>query len=303
MRKGLLLLVAASLPMGGCASMRAMQQPVRAKDLGHSVCPSGAQIREATGTVRPADERAAFRDGVISDCVKAIDARYLTFKAQLHTEASGTRLTTAVAATGAAAIGTFARADIARRLAAGSAFALGTSAAVDKNVFFDQALPALEAAMDARRDVVLKRIVEAQKADRLAETYTLVGAGYDLDAYQQAGNLYGAVADLTRGAVQKAQEAARELGEAQARPLGGYNPPELGVSERYDKLYAKIRAYRAPADEQKLKAAMDAMKVVVSEQASFDARKAALIGDIKRREIGPPDTQVVEAIKLEGIIK
>lgn len=304
MRILLRTLVAIALPLGGCTSMAAMQRPVASSDLKLSICPSSDEVREAHSL--PFAERGAFRDLVISNCVKAIDRRYQIFKAQLHEESSSSKLATAIIATGTSAIGTFAKADVARRLAAGNAFVLGASGAIDKSVFFDQTLPALEASMDARRDVILTRIIDSQRGDPEGRAYSLVSAGYDLDAYQNAGNLYAAVAQLTQAAAASAQAASKERQDAQINlfTLGQYNRPGPGIAARFDALYAKVRGYKDPNDAAKLDGILANLKIEAGDQWTFEAKRAAVIGAIKRQElVRDQNEQAANAATLEGFVK
>lgn len=302
-KSGIALVLLASTLLPGCASVSAVQTPITVADLGGGVCPTRQQLSQAASLTGVA--LGSFRDIVISECVKAINRNYGQFKLQMHNEATSTRLTAGILASGAAAIGSFARADIGRRLAAGNSFVLGASAVIDKEIFFQQTLPALEASMDANRDRILTRIVDAQRTDLEAKTYSLISAGYDLDAYQSAGNLYAAVSELTRSAAAEAEQAREEriLSETRVIDLGTFVPVEATARDRYQTLTRRVRGYREPADAAKVEAIGVALGLRFTPEISFEDRKGAITGEIvKRVHVSGAARQEAVLVELERLI-
>ena len=102
------------------------------------------------------------------------------------------------------------KADLAKKLAAGSALSLGVGSTINKDLFYKQTLPAIIASMEARRAKVLTGIAKAQNSDPQGQVYTLARAGNDLDLLQQAGSLATAVQELTNVAVDNANKAEQE---------------------------------------------------------------------------------------------
>ncbi len=208
------LLIVGYLLLAGCASVSGTQKRLTKDYVAkfEAVCPSEDQLLADHSS----ETDAQYRDRIIMVCVKAINAQYVDFAEQLSTESTGVNLISDVAAQSlATAASLVTKAKLAGELAAGSALSIGIGSSVNKNLFYEQTLPALLASMDARRSKVLTFIVESQNRDREAKVYTLARAGADLDLLQQAGSLTSAVRELTNSAVENANEADTVLQAAQ----------------------------------------------------------------------------------------
>jgi len=193
-----------------------MQQPIAASDLHASVCPSQADLahfEQLSGI-----ERREFRDDTIEDCTKAITKKYNQFKLSLHQEAVGTALTTDVLSLGLTAGSVLSGGGTAKALGQAGTFFIGAGTAINKDVFYQETLPAIEASMDAKRDTILKTILDSEKSDPAATSYTLTSAGYDIAAYEGAGNLYAAISELTKTASVNADTAKNAVTESQNAP-------------------------------------------------------------------------------------
>ncbi len=265
----------ATLP--GCASIGGMQAPITASDLQAGICPSAAEID--TFNALAGTKRQEFRDKVILGCVKAIDLHYLAFKTSLHREGVGSSLATDILSLGLATGAAISRTKAASRLAAGSALTLGVGAAINKDVFFQQTLPAIEAAMDARRDKLLKAIIDAEKSDPAATRYTLASAGIDLSAYEAAGNIYAAIAELTSEAGKAAADAKADLTASQT---AAYTAVEFSadIDTRLRALTDKLWLLKDPADRAKLDAV--ALKLGLKIK-SFEVQRVAILDEVVKR--------------------
>lgn len=153
-----------------------------------------------------------YRNMVIAVYVNAIDARYYDFRSRISSERreldSGIdigvlALTNAITA---------AATHHARDLAAIASTFGGAGAALDRNLFFDRALPALLAAMDTQRLRVLTRIQQNLGDD--AAQYPLEVAFADLNRYEMAGSLDAAIGQVTAQAAAAQQEAQRRYDAA-----------------------------------------------------------------------------------------
>jgi len=281
------VLGAALFFISGCASISGMQDAVTATDLHKGVCPSQAELdvfNTKTGTAR-----REYRDAVILDCIKAINKKYDAFKASLQNEAVNTNLITDVLSLGLTTGAALTKGQTAKELAAGGAFAIGTGTAINKDVFYQQALPAIESAMDAKRDTLLKGIVDSEGADPDATKYTLASAGIDLDAYESAGNLYAAISELTKTANVAAQAAKAELTASQTR----YEVQVLSptVFTRLKKITDYVRALKEPVDRAKLDAI--ASKLNIRPQGNFEQERVDIIDVVvKRINTGDQNAQI-----------
>jgi hypothetical protein len=221
-------LVGLALP--GCVAINGNQRAVTADDVAASnkfaACPTQRQATsyENAAPGNGPDQKATIRDNVIRECVKAIDRNYLAFKVGLHKESSVANLVTDIASLGLTSGASLATGKTAQRLAAGGAFVLGSGSAINKDVFYSQTLPAVEASMDAQRDRLLTEIITASKTDPAGTSYTLNNAGIALGAYERAGDVYAAISELTKTAAASAVAEKSKLDAAQAQP-----PIDLGV--------------------------------------------------------------------------
>jgi len=198
-------LVTLAFVLSACAAVKGSQDPITSDDLGKSVCPSETDV--STFDSNPAVGRGVYRDNVISKCIAAIDTKYEKFKNDLQSQTATTNLAVDILALGLTAASSATTGDAARDLAIGSTAALGTGAAINRDVFYQQTLPAVEAAMDDARTQIQIRIVKSQMADKSAANYTLASARSDINAYEAAGNINTAIRQLTTTANQKASNS------------------------------------------------------------------------------------------------
>lgn len=206
--------IAALMLLAGCASVRGSQELLTSADLDRhpAICPSEKQLTDT----HPTETKGQYRDRIIMACTKAINFKFGQFVQELSTESGlanlGTDLLSQTLSTAASVVD---GADLAKKLAAGSALSLGIGSTINKDLFYKQTLPAIVASMEARRDKVLTGIAKSQNADPEAKVYTLARAGNDLDMLQQAGSLSAAVRELTSIAVSNANQAEKERQEAE----------------------------------------------------------------------------------------
>jgi len=239
--------------VSGCASFNGMQHPITADDLDKDkiVCPTAQQLKDYSDPALTGVQKRDFRDGVVTQCVIAINAKYIEFKTALRTDAITSNLATDVLGlglTGAAAVTKHATS---KQFTQGALAVVGIGADIDKDVFFNQTLPAIEASMDANRDTLLSNIVNAEKNDPTGANYTLAQAALDLIGYQDAGDIDIAIASLTKTASDAAAKAATALNAAQTKPYTAILlPPDIYAREKAvtDKVWAMVD----PADQPKL---------------------------------------------------
>lgn len=269
-----------------CTSIKAVQRPITVTDIAPSfICPSKQEIEENEQPALQGTARGQHRDRVIMGCIKAINKSYAAFKLQMHEEKTGFALGSDILALGATTGATFAKKKLAQRLTAGAAFAIGTGASIEKNVFYQLTLPAIEASMDARRDKILTSIINAQKADPHGDRFTLAMAGYELDALQAAGNMYAAVSDLTKtaGAVAEVARKERVDAEEKAYDLGQFKAMDKSALQSLDALVQKIWAMSEPGDTAALDAIAAKLEIASNDAEPFAERQGGVVRKIKRR--------------------
>ena len=299
MSRPLILLVVTTVALTGCTSIRGMQERVGETDLGHSICPTAKQAEAFEAEDGPS--RGAYRNRVVSDCVSAIDLKYEAFKASLHGEVATSRLGTdipAVALTTAAAL---AKGGATKTLAGLAGLSLAVGATIDKDIYYQTTLPALEAAMDAKRDKVLTDVLDAENADPRGTSYSLDRAGAGLRAYQAAGNIYSAIAELNKAASDAAAEArkARVSSESAGVLIG---PLTDAQDSRIDALDRKINALKEPADDAKLDSVIAKLGTANQTGKSFKEKRTAAKLRIEER-VGQAVDKDAELTAIETAVK
>ena len=160
------------------------------------------------------DDARRYRDDIIALYINAMDAHYDLFRRKLNGQRKGAGLGLSLAALGLGnavpLVGDGGK-DVLGVLAGA---ATGTRTAVDKELYFDQALPALLAAMDAERTKVKATLIEGM--GKPATDYSLARAFIDLNAYQAAPSFERAIDKLTAAANADRQEADTKLENAVA---------------------------------------------------------------------------------------
>lgn len=150
-----------------------------------------------------------WRDTVINAYIQVADFRYADFKTELNQETVSINLGVDLAALGMTAAGAVAGSGAAKALSAASAGIIGAGAAFNKDAYYQKTLPAVFAAMDTSRKQVLIQIRTSQKSDEV--TYSLGAALSDVKAYEDAGTIEAAVAQLTSVANQASATADQQL--------------------------------------------------------------------------------------------
>lgn len=206
MRRMRIAFLSLLLSLGGCAALQGAPSPIiPAKD---SVkLAADYALDDAIKAFRADDDASrddmtpqAYRDMVIAIYLAAIDARYLEFRRAVSSQGRGGALGADLAVLGLTTGATVIN-GAATELSAAAAAIAGGKAVVDKNVFFDKALPALLAAMDAERARMRTQIVLNMRKD--ANSYPLETAFGDISAYEAAASLDRAVDVITTSASQE----------------------------------------------------------------------------------------------------
>jgi hypothetical protein len=202
--------------LGACDSFRGGQQSIEAPATSVAAASQYPPDKAITAFYSPSpDERGGmtpeqYRDKVVRLRLLAIDARYKAFVEELHGAKAGIGLGADIATMVIGGVGTFVAGETTKSvLSAVTAVIAGSRVAVDKNLFYDQTLPAIVSQMDAER--AKQRLVIEKGMAQPAATYSLANALSDLSDYERLGSIDVAIKKLTGSATEQAKVAEDTL--------------------------------------------------------------------------------------------
>jgi hypothetical protein len=140
-------------------------------------------------------DRPRYRDYVIDLYLGDTENRYRRFKQQLNGADRGSALAGDLVLLGLTGATALAGTSSAEDLATVTAIAAGTRAVVDKRLFFDRTMPAVIAAMDARRATIKAEIAARRRLPE--DQYTLGEAIADIVRLADAGDINVAIEQIT----------------------------------------------------------------------------------------------------------
>ena len=149
--------------------------------------------------------RISIRNRFIETRLAIVDAQFQDFVVALAAENAQSSLAIDLAGIGVGGAGSLASGGTSKVLSAISAGLTGGQAAYDKSALHDKALLALVAQMHASRQAIAAEIYQRWSLDTIK--YPLWIARQDIEAYQFAGSLPGAISATASDAQDKAQEA------------------------------------------------------------------------------------------------
>ncbi len=199
-----------------CDSFRGAQQPI---DAPATVVASATRFSpdeaivtfySASDVARNGLTRRQYRDQIVTLRLLAIDARYQAFVQELRGARAGIGLGADLVTLVLGGLGTFVTGGNTQAvLAAGTAVVAGARTSFDKNLFYDQTLPAIVAQMDAERNKQLLVIrTGLSKAD---DVYALPDALFDLSQLERLGSIETAIKRITESATAQAKKTSEEL--------------------------------------------------------------------------------------------
>jgi hypothetical protein len=214
----LLAFAIGALILTGCSSLRSAQQPVvSTKDILASLKPYSwpdaiAAFHDTKPGARGGLTQRQYRDMVITLYINAIDAQYADFQTSADSESRASAIGFDLALLSLTGVAAVAEADEVGPLAAAIAAFTGARSSFDKNLFFNQSLPAMFAAMEEER--AKRRLVLVQAMQRDVDSYPLELAIGDIAALQRAGSFALAISKITRQAVTNKNDAEQRLDKA-----------------------------------------------------------------------------------------
>ena len=196
----------AATALGGCAGLQQLPesttdyaQALKELDSGYATV-----IAELT-TASSDDERRAIRNKLIAERVRVTDLRFKAFAEDIVKDSVALDFGTNVLNIGVGTVGAFASETTSQILSAINAGLTGSKEAYDKVAFFDQTMMAMVAQMIATRQEVRVRLLTGMRKN--IQDYSIVQAVQDLDDYQYAGSIPGAISATAKDAQEKEQKA------------------------------------------------------------------------------------------------
>ena len=254
------------LALGGCSSFSGSAEPVVGLETRLNAVkslPEDEALRQFASTASDARgglDPKSYRNYVAGVYERAADAQYLAFRTNLSREAKGAGFgsSTAILLMNGAAI--VSGVEGARALAAAAAVTSGTYSALSKEVFRDQTLQALLAAMDSRRATAKIALHKGLREE--ASVYSMQDAFDAIYDLERQASLDVAIQQLTTLATQDAadQEAALQS-LYQAPPLTQGQVAQLAPIVRF---ITRLSASNQQADLDMLNAIAGVAGVTVS---------------------------------------
>jgi hypothetical protein len=210
--------LACSATLASCASINGSPDPIisRAEQVGllkpYRMDQAVIAFRSNDAAQRMGMSRFDYRNFVVGLYLNAVDAQYRAFRTALRRQRGIGNVGFDAVLLGLTGFGQFATEAAGHRLAAAATALTGLRGSIDKQIYFDQTLPALLASMDAERDRVKARILTNLKRD--ANQYPLDLAFTDIGAYETSATLDRAIDRITASANADRNEAAVEVAKA-----------------------------------------------------------------------------------------
>jgi hypothetical protein len=210
MTKAWLLVLIVAFGLSGCAGLR--QFPEVAQDHNAALATLDKDYADALKEIyglssANASKAKSIRNQLVETRMAVIDAHFKEFQAGLVKENVGVDFGIALLGVAVGATGSLVAETASQILSAVSGGLAGAQAAYGKAVFYDKAMSALLAQMQASRKVIAAQIFQRWTQD--LDQYPMWMARTDLDAYYFAGSLPGAI--LATAADAKVKEAQADV--------------------------------------------------------------------------------------------
>ena len=197
--------------LGGCAGLS--QFPVAStnyeEDLGTLDPDYAKALADIQTNANDPDEQERIRNEEIDRRLRVIDLHFAEFQKGLARENVGADFLVGVTEVGVGAAGALVAETVSQILSAVSGGLAGTRAAYTKAALFEKTLSALLGQMIAGRNSILANIYDGRTRD--IDEYPLSAAVRDLEAYNFAGSLPGAVVGTAADATVKNSRAEGRL--------------------------------------------------------------------------------------------
>jgi hypothetical protein len=231
------ILLAGMLTLAGCASVTGFPDDVLSPkdDLAQTRQYFAPTVVSDYAALTGEAVRRAKRDEVVYGRIHAYDVQYHAFLKALSREAGGSDITgdfLALALNGLGA--TVGDAGTKAALSAASGGVLGAQGDINKDLFYQKTLPAIVAQMEAQR-IQVRAVIEKGLASPDA-SYSLPQAIVDLDQYQIAGSLPGALNGISQDAGTKTAQAEKDISFSRDQSFVAALQPAISIGEKISSL-------------------------------------------------------------------
>lgn len=201
------LLLIAGLALGACTGLQ--QFPDASTNYG-TVLPTldkyyDQALKDIYADGVTVDDQKSIRNELIERRLAVVDAYFADFVSDLAKESATAGFGVALVEVAVGGVGSLVAESASQILSAVSGGLAGAKAAYDKTVLYEKTISALIAQMQAGRKTIAAQILTRWSAD--LETYPLWMAKRDLDAYEFAGSIPGAIMGTAADAKVKDDQA------------------------------------------------------------------------------------------------
>ena len=225
------ILILSAISVSGCSTLQGRPSPVlNMKSIENTVnneySPEMVMKNYATLSI---DRKRAYRDEVLFIYLAAIDARYRNFVLGLTDQSKSGNSAASLFGLYTSALASVSSGNLATAFATSSTFFQGAKGALNKDLFYEQALPSLINLMEAERARIRSDILNNLAKDRTSKnaiTYTLAEALMDAGRYEDAASVEKAVAELAKQAAQSLGAAEKKEREARDKRNSEIDKPE-----------------------------------------------------------------------------
>lgn len=223
MKKAILILSAISV--SGCSTLQGRPTPVldmnSLQSTAQTTYSPDKAIKKYASLSK--DRKRPFRDEVLFTYLAAIDAKYRNFVIGLTSQNKSGNALASLFGLYTSALASVSSGNLATAFSTSSTFFQGAQGALNKDLFYEQTLPALINLMEAERTRVRTDILRKLATDRTADhaiTYGLPEAFMDIGRYEDAASVEKAVATLAKQAAQELTAAEEEEEKEEKRRNG-----------------------------------------------------------------------------------
>lgn len=227
----------AMLSLSGCASITGFPDPVikPSDDLAQTQSYFSSGVMTTYSSLNGEATRRPYRDMIVYGRMHAYDVQYQVFLRALSREAGDTGIGGDLLALTLNGLGaTTGDAPTKAALSAASEGVIGAQGDINKELFYEKTLPALVAQMEAQRTQV-RATIEKGLATSDSD-YPLPKALVDLDQFQLAGSLPGALSAISQDAGTKTVTAEADIQIARDKSFTGALPAAVAIGEQISKL-------------------------------------------------------------------
>jgi len=225
------ILILSALSVSGCSTLQGRPSPVidmtSIQNAVRDDYSPETVMREYATLSR--DRKRAYRDEVLFIYLAAIDARYRNFVLGLTEQSKSGNSVASLFGLYTSALASVSSGSLATAFATSSTFFQGAKGALNKDLFYEQALPSLINLMEAERARIRSDILNNLAEDRTSKnaiTYTLAEALMDAGRYEDAASVEKAVAELAKQAAQSLSAAEKDEREARDKRISEINKSE-----------------------------------------------------------------------------